>query len=461
MVTSCFSLREGSSGVANAEQLDRAWAGAATFAYLPEKSPVTDAWVDAALDALPPEMQVEHFALLTSGSRGHPKLIVGARARAEALCHTLHRAQRSEPVESAIVTLPLSYCYAFVNQWLWARVFERRLVTTDGFGVPDALRSELVNAADAMVCLVGAQLSLFERHFPGEVFPEVIRVHFAGGPFPQGDIENVRTRFPNAEIFNNYGCAEAMPRLTLRGADEASSSADIGRALDGIEISLGADGEMLFRSPFSAVAFFEDDRLQILEPHTPIATGDFAREGTDGRWELLGRSDQVFKRYGEKVALGPLLDTVAESWSGEAHFYRETDSMNEAGFVLLLSPEPRAEEVRTPTRSSSSRCLISNRGRSRITWSPASRSRSSTDLMRETASSPGTPRCESSSDPMRPRARSMHSNTRSTAAVSRSPTAGRRPGSHWSASTTHCSRPSSRCSPYTAKRAALRRVVWC
>ena len=349
-MTSARILRE-SGSLDDVARLDRAWAAPETFAFLPEKSAVDDAWVEAALAGLPDELRRDHFALLTSGSTGQPKLVVGSRARARRLARVLHDVQDSDAVEEAILTLPLSYCYSFVNQWLWAREMGRRLVPTRGFADPGLLRETLERAQSAMLCLVGAQVGLFAAHLPDEVFPGVARVHFAGGPFPQAELASLRRRFPSAAVFNNYGCAEAMPRLTVRRAEEGSRAADVGRPLEGVELDTTEAGELRFRSPYAAVAFVDEGGVRVCEPGAWIPTGDLARRGPDGAWELLGRAGQVFKRYGEKVSVARLLETVARAWSGAAEVYREADRMGEPGACLLLAPEPSEEDVRAILKS--------------------------------------------------------------------------------------------------------------
>ncbi len=327
--------------------LDRAWSEEATFAFLSQKSTVDEGWVERALAALPEALRRGHFALSTSGSTGHPKLVLGARSRAEHLADVLHEIQEGEPVQETILALPLSYCYAFVNQWLWARRRARRLVATEGFGRPDRLLRALVDSERAMICLVAAQLPLFARHFAQEAFPGVLRVHFAGGPFPQRELEAVRRRFPHATIFNNYGCAEAMPRLALRRGEEGESPSDVGRPIPGVELATGPGGELLFRSPFGALACFEGGpSWRFFCGEEWIPTGDLGRLAPSGRFELQGRANQVFKRYGEKIALAQVLETVGGCFGGQAQAYRERDRMAEEGYVLVLSPEPRAEELR-------------------------------------------------------------------------------------------------------------------
>jgi long-chain acyl-CoA synthetase len=321
-------------------RLGEAWAAAETFAFLPEKSGVAESWARDALAALPADLQRDHFALLTSGSTGRPRLVISAKRRAEALARLLHRVQEGEPVEETILALPLSYCYAFVNQWLWARVLERRLVHTRGFSHADSLREALRNARAAMICLVGIQVPLFGS----ESYPGVIRVHFAGGAFPQQQLAVIRRIFPRAEIFNNYGCAEAMPRLAVRRASEAEAAADIGTPLPGVELATAENGELRFRSPYGAVAYVDGAGLHRITSDDWVSTGDLGAE-QNGRWLLTGRANEVFKRHGEKVALPLLLETVSAAWQGPAGFYRERDAAGEEGHVLVLAPRPSDDDV--------------------------------------------------------------------------------------------------------------------
>ncbi len=125
------------------DRLDRAWAGAESFVFVPAKAGVSDEFLADAIGRLPEEYGRGHFLLLTSGSTGEPKLVVGERERTNQLARTLHTIQSSDPVEETLVALPLSYSYAFVNQWRWSRVHQRRLVYTAGFSDPKSLLGAL------------------------------------------------------------------------------------------------------------------------------------------------------------------------------------------------------------------------------------------------------------------------------------------------------------------------------
>ena len=331
---------------ADLERLDAAWESSETFAFLPEKSAVSAEWVAAQLAGLPLSLKSGHFGLLTSGSTGQPKLVIGSKERAEALARQLHDAQKSEPVAETVLALPLTYCYAFVNQWLWARTMRRSLVHTRGFSQPDTLRSALSDATDAMVCLVGIQVPLFGQYFPDDVFGGVTRVHFAGGRFPQSQLDVVHRIFPSARVFNNYGCAEAMPRLTIRSAEEGDAANDIGVPIPGVRMRANASSEIEFQSVYAAVAFIDETGLHSVESDEWLRTGDLGTQDEAGHWRLTGRASEVFKRHGEKVALPPLIEATQESWRGAAAFYRERDPAGEEGHVLVLAPQATDADVR-------------------------------------------------------------------------------------------------------------------
>jgi acyl-CoA synthetase (AMP-forming)/AMP-acid ligase II len=326
--------------------LDRAWASPETFLFLPDKSAVSDDWLSERLARIPAAYAEGHFILLTSGSTGEPKLVIGLRSRAEALARHLHLAQDGEPVRATVCLLPLTYCYAFVNQWLWSRCLERELVITEGFSRPVELEQALATTKASMICLVGAQLPILRQHLPEAVFHQVLRVHFAGGRFPQEQLADLARWFPSATIYNNYGCAEAMPRLTLRRSDAGDEASDVGPPLAGVELKLDGAGGLTFQSPFSAVAFMDEHGFQVVDENAWIATGDLAEELPTGHWRILGRSGEVFKRFGEKISLSSLLKSVGEVWPHAAAFYKEQDPNGEDAHVLTLAPHPDKPALR-------------------------------------------------------------------------------------------------------------------
>jgi len=331
----------------NIDKLNEAWSKPETFAFVTKMSGVSNEWLEWALSRLPGKLRYDHFALLTSGSTGRPKLVVGLRSRTEKLVDVLHDVQDSHEVNETILVLPLTYCYAFVNQWLWSQLKKKRLVVTPGLSYPDLIKNALNKASKAMLCLVGSQIPLLNQYYHNTEFPGIIRLHFAGGAFPEKQMEQIQRLFPKASIFNNFGCAEAMPRLTVRKVEGNDTNIDIGVPLSGVELMIDKEELLLFKSPYRAVAWIDDDGYHEVMDNQWVQTGDKACFEDTGVFNLLGRAGEVFKRYGEKISLRNLAKTITTNWLGQHAFYKETDNAGQDGYVLILSPEPTSDQVRS------------------------------------------------------------------------------------------------------------------
>ena len=344
-----FNVIRESDGI---DSLENAWNDPSTFLFLPEKAGVGEDWLSTQLAGVPHSHSRGRFCLLTSGSTGEPKLIFGVKERAERLARVLHKLQNSEPVKCSIVTLPLTYSFAFVNQGVWSKANKRDLIVTDGLRNPERLACELDETNDSMICLVGAQLPLIFDNFREKIFPNVIRIHFAGGPFPQSNLGDLSNMFPNARVFNNFGCAEAMPRLTIREVEDGGGLAnDVGPPIEGVRLRISESGEVEFLSEYRADAQISSGCFSKLADDEWISTGDLGSISSDGNLILSGRSSAVFKRYGEKISLMQLSNCISESWDNHAVFYHERDSSDEPGHVLVLSPEPEKSQLMEILRS--------------------------------------------------------------------------------------------------------------
>ncbi len=322
----------------------RTWSGGGSVLLAPARRGVHGDWFRAAIDRLPAAIGRDHLALFTSGSTGAPRLVIGTRARTEALARQIHLGQELDSVERTVSLLPLTYGYAFVNQWVWAHVHERTLVASPGLGDMAATRALLHDGPDTMICLVGPMLALLARAID-QPLVSVTRVNFAGGPFPWSERELIARLFPRARVFANYGCTEAMPRLTITAAESLRGPRDLGAPVPGVELAVDERGDLRFRSPYGAVGLLDADGYREVGADEWLATSDLAEPDGD-RFRLVGRTSEVYKRYGEKVSVALQLEAVREVWPGTAAVISEPDPSGEPGHVLVLAPSPEDAAVR-------------------------------------------------------------------------------------------------------------------
>ncbi len=322
--------------------LASAWtAGAPTFAILPDRSDLSEDWVASALAALPEPLSRDHFLVASSGSTGTPKMVVASRARAEAMAETIARHQQADAVESMVIALPLSYCFALVNQFVLAHL--RGLpMRFAGFGDPAGLAATLDGSENAMICLVGAQATMLPQLGAGAVFPNVRRIAFAGSPFPWGQAALLKRMFPKARFSNNYGCAEAMPRLVVEDVTDRVRSGDapadgqIGHPLPGVALRADPNGALEFQSRYAALGYVTPGGFEPFPEGGWISTGDSAHFDEGAGWILRGRIGDVFKRHGEKVSVARLRATIEDSWGQSFALIRGKDRAGEDGLQLVL-----------------------------------------------------------------------------------------------------------------------------
>ena len=244
------------------------------------------------------------FRLLAQGAVCSPAAIAFAgparsAARLAAGVQAIHVAQGLGALRSTALLLPLAYSFACVNQLLWAVLLERELhlpgPLTDMGTCLDNIRSGQVE----MLCLVAQQTATLLRCAPPLV--QVRCVNFAGSPFPMRHFEELRALFPHARLINNYGCAEAMPRLCCTEVTQATAStAFVGQPVGAIELRID-QGAIEFRGPSAALGTIGSDGA--LRPFGDwIASGDLGSLDADGLY-IMGRHDQVIKIGGERLTL--------------------------------------------------------------------------------------------------------------------------------------------------------------
>lgn len=246
------------------------------------------------------------LALMTSGSTGDPKLVaIDDRCLATGIA-AIHDAQGLADVDSTGVVLPLAYSYALVNQLLWAVRYERKVYLSGGALNALSALERFRDSNVEMLCLVSPWLRFAIGLGLNQVppLPAVKVVNFAGAPFPMNDVAVLRRLFPNARLYNNYGCAEAMPRLAVREVITAQDPVTlVGRPLPTLKVRIDGDdvGPILFQGASASLGTLDaNGRI--------VAHGDWIAAGDVGEWRgdqlhVLGRHDQVIKVGGERLSL--------------------------------------------------------------------------------------------------------------------------------------------------------------
>ncbi|WP_416416517.1 AMP-binding protein [Paenarthrobacter aromaticivorans] len=257
----------------------------------------------------------------TSGSTGSPKLVrlsaASIQANAAAIAQYLHL----RPSDTAVTTLPLSYCYGMsvVNSHL---LVGASLALTDLSVVDpcfwDLVRTEGVTSFAA----VPYTFELLDRvGFEHMDVPSLRYITQAGGRLAP---ERVRSyaelgRERGWDLFVMYGQTEATARMAYLPPDLAAEHPHaIGVAIPGGEFRLEPvpgldDWELVYTGPNVMLGYAEKpEDLALGREITELHTGDLARLGPEDLYEIVGRRSRFVKIVGLRVDLGRVERLLAD-----------------------------------------------------------------------------------------------------------------------------------------------------
>lgn len=259
----------------------------------------------------------------TSGSTGSPKLVRLSRTNLIANATAIAEYLGIRRTDRAATTLPMSYCYGLsvVHSHLLAGA---SVILTE-HSVADAEFWDLFSRYQGTTFAgVPYTFELLEQVGFGSMnLPHLRYLTQAGGRMPA---ERVR-RFAGLadqqgwQLFVMYGATEATARMAYLPPDLARTRANaIGRPIPGGSFSIEAvdgwhagTGELVFRGPNVMMGYARGPQdLMLGASLDELRTGDIARRGSDGLYEIIGRRSRFVKMYGLRIDLQQVETTLRE-----------------------------------------------------------------------------------------------------------------------------------------------------
>ncbi|MGP4053643.1 AMP-binding protein [Mycobacterium sp. 4D054] len=265
------------------------------------------------------------LVMSTSGSTGSPKLVRLSRTNLLANARSIAEYLQIRQTDRAATTLPMSYCYGLsvIHSHLLigaALILTEKSVTDDCFW-------ELFNGRRGTTFAgVPYTFELLDRiGFESLHLPDLRYVTQAGGRMAP---ERVRRYAALAdrqgwELYVMYGATEATARMAYLPPDLARTrSTAIGRPIPGGSFALepvdewpepGA-GELVYRGANVMMGYAHHPADLARGPELDaLRTGDIARRGADGLYEVIGRRSRFVKMYGLRLDLQQLEDTLGDA----------------------------------------------------------------------------------------------------------------------------------------------------
>ena len=141
-----------------------------------------------------------------------------------------------------------------------------------------------------------------------------LRVAVSGGAPLDQDVARLLISL-GLPLVEGYGLTEAAPVVAANRLDD-NLPGSVGRPLQGVEVKLTPEGELLVRSPSRMTGYWKDDgaTARTLDPMGWLSTGD-AAEIRDGRLFIRARlKEMIVLSIGEKVNPGIVEAELTRDW---------------------------------------------------------------------------------------------------------------------------------------------------
>lgn len=260
----------------------------------------------------------------TSGSTGAPKMVRLSHDNLLANAQSIAGYLRIDERDRAATTLPLSYCYGLsvVHTHL---LYGASLMLTDRPVIDGDFWELFDDSRCTSFAGVPYTFDLLDRiDFAHMRLPHLRYVTQAGGRLQP---ERVRRyvqlgRRHGWEFYVMYGATEATARMSYLPPDLASAHpASIGRAIPGGRFTLEpvddwpepGVGELIYHGRNVMMGYADGPEDLVLgRTVNSLHTGDIARCGTDGLFEVLGRRARFVKMYGLRIDLQRVQDILSQ-----------------------------------------------------------------------------------------------------------------------------------------------------
>jgi acyl-CoA synthetase (AMP-forming)/AMP-acid ligase II len=276
---------------------------------------------------LPPAMcAASDLAALmaTSGSTGIPRFVMVSHGNLIANTEAIVRSQHLDADERAMVILPLNYCFgaSVMHSHLYVGgsvVFDRR------FMFPDKVLQSMAHFECTTFAGVPTVYNVLLRRsgIRQMTFPKLRRFLQAGGALAQGQVNEMRTAFPDIQFYVMYGQTEATARISCQEPSRSTEKAgSVGQPLDNLSVSIvddegntlgiGQTGELLISGPSVCGGYWNDpEETRRVFNNGWLRTGDLARQDDEGYLWIEGRKSTFLKIRGTRVSLAEVEGRVA------------------------------------------------------------------------------------------------------------------------------------------------------
>jgi long-chain acyl-CoA synthetase len=258
--------------------------------------------------------------IYTSGSTGRPKGVMMTHRNIEAAATSITTYLENTSDDIVLNVLPLAFDYG-LYQLLMAVKVGATLVLEKSFAFPQAIfgimRAEKVTGFPLVPTMAAMILNM--KDLPADSFPHLRYISNTAAALPPAHIARLRELLPTTTIFSMYGLTECKRCTYLPPAHLDDKTGSVGIAIpnteafvvddDGNRVAPGEVGQLVIRGPHVMQGYWANPEAtaKALRPgpnpwEKVLYTGDLFYADAEGFLYFVGRTDDIIKTRGEKVA---------------------------------------------------------------------------------------------------------------------------------------------------------------
>jgi len=265
--------------------------------------------------------------IYTSGSTGTPKGVMLTHRNMLTAANSIVQYLELQANDRIISALPLSFDYG-LYQMILVTIVGATLILEKDFVWPLHFLKKLAVENATIFPGVATQFSILSGHMSKlTTYPSIRMVTNTGATLFDKHTEVIQKIFPNAIIFSMYGLTECKRCTYLPPKDFFRKSESVGVAIPNTEIWTIDEagnkclpfeiGQLVVRGGTIMRGYWNNavDTEKVLKDSSIpgekiLYTGDYGYLDNDGYFYFHGRRDDTVKRYGEKVSLKIIEDTI-------------------------------------------------------------------------------------------------------------------------------------------------------
>jgi long-chain acyl-CoA synthetase len=257
--------------------------------------------------------------IYTSGSTGYPKAVMSDHSNVDFASSSIIEYLQSHEDDRIINVLPLAFDYG-LYQLLMAFKIGGTLVLERGFTYPaEVLRRIEVERVTGLPGVPTIFAMLLQMDLSAYDLSSLRYLSNTAASLPPSHILALRRHFPQATLYSMYGLTETKRTLYLPPEQLDRRPGSVGIPIPGTEVWLedeagrrcapGETGELVVRGRHVMRGYWNDPEASArrfrpgpLPGERVCYTGDLFRSDDEGYLYFVGRSDDIIKSRGEKVA---------------------------------------------------------------------------------------------------------------------------------------------------------------